>query len=522
MNNANRIIFNTAVSYVALLLKLFVGLFSVRLVLKALGEENYGVFVIVGGLVGMLDILNTDMTNTSMRYLAHSLGNKDKREVYVTFNSTLVIHYIIGAFTVILLEIAGPLMFKYIVNIPESRMWAAKIIYQFMIVTTFMTVIAVPYDAVTNAHEKIWMLSVFDMVTVVLRLGIAVSLLYYEGDRLILYGLLLMLLQVAMRLVKAMYAKRHFPECRRLDRNMISKSRMREIMSYTGWNLFGSISALGARHLRSIVVNYFFGVRLNAAQGVANQVANPVNKIVTGMTRAINPQIMKSEGGGERNRMKFIVFISAKYSTFLMAIFSIPVILEAPLLLNVWLETVPQYAVLFTQISIAGMLMEKFTYQLTPAINAVGKIRGYQVCHAIGNLVYLPIAFVLFSRGYSPAVIYWLSFLSLTCNAVSRFYFGRKVAGILFWEYVKSAILPALIPMTIATVFVLVPYFLIPSGWINLVVVTLLFCVVFLVLFWLLGINKVERARWLGIFLQFKSRIFRKHKKQNTTQESIK
>lgn len=522
MNNANRIVINTVVSYAALLLKLIVGLFSVRLIFKALGEEDYGIFVIVGGIVGMLDILNTDMANTSMRYLAHSLGHKDKREVYVTFNSTLIIHYIIGITTVILLEIAGPLLFEYIVNIPESRIWAAKVIYQFMVVTTFMTVIAVPYDAVTNAHEKIWMLSVFDMITIIMRLGIAVSLLYYGGDRLILYGLLLMLLQVTIRLIKATYAKRHFLECRHLNRNMISKNRMLEILSYTGWNLFGSISALGARQFRSIIVNYFFGVRLNAAQGVANQIANPVNKIVSGMTRAINPQIMKSEGGGERKKMKFIVSISAKYSTFLMALFCIPIILETPLLLDVWLEKVPQYAVIFTQITISGMLMEKFTYQLTIAINAVGRIRGYQVCHAIGNLVYLPIAFVMFKMGYSPVVIYWLSFLSLTFNAIFRFYYSHKVAGIILLDYIKSAVLPALIPMILATIIVLVPYCLISTGWLNLLVVVSSFCAVFPVLFWLLGINEMERKRWLGIYLQFKSIIYSKHTKQNTSQESIK
>ena len=353
MNNSNRIILNTGVTYIALLLKMVVGLFTVKFVLRALGEVDYGVYIIVGGIVAILEILNANMSNTSMRYLAYSLGNKDKDDIYITFNSTVFIHYLIGVLSIVVLEVGGYFMFEYVVNIPPERLGDAKIIYQFMIVTTFISVISVPYDAVTNAHEKIWMLSVFDIISVVLTLSLALFLLVYEGDRLIMYGLCLMLIQLIMRVVKVRYAKSHFEECKIVKKEYIVKQRMKEILSFTGWNLLGSVSALGAGQFRNLIVNHFFGVRLNAAQGISDTVSNPINQIAASMTRAINPQIMKSEGGQNRERMKYIVAIGAKYSSFLFALFGIPILIEIPYLLEIWLDEVPEYACVFSRITIA-------------------------------------------------------------------------------------------------------------------------------------------------------------------------
>ena len=502
MNNTNKVIVNTGVSYLALGLNMVFGLISVRLILQALGEESYGIYVIVGGIVAMLDILNSNMSNTSMRYLAYSLGSKDKNDILVTFNSTVVIHYLIGLLTIAILEVGGWIMFEYIVNIPEGRMGEAKIIYQFMVVTTFITVISVPYDAVTNAHEKIWMLSVFDVMASVLKLGVAIALIYYGGNRLIFYGFLLMALQVLMRIVKVTYARRNFSECRKRMRNMVNKNKIKEILSFTGWNLFGSIAALGAGQLRSIIVNYFFGVRLNAAQGVSSQVSHPLNQIVVSMTRAINPQIMKSEGGGDHQRMKYIVAIGAKYSTFLMALFGIPVLIEAPFLLGVWLDKVPEYAVIFVQFSIVGMLMEKLTFQLNHAVSAVGNIRGLQFFSAVTNLLYLPVAWYLFNLGYSPVSIYWLFLVSLVLIAIVSLYFAKRNAGIEPLGYAKSAIIPVVVPMFLATFMALALKRFIATGWTNLIVVVLFYCVCFVALFWALGMDKAEHKRWKGIIKQ--------------------
>lgn len=487
---------------------MIVGLFVVRFVLRALGEEDYGVYVIVGGIVAMLDILNSNMSNTSMRYLAYSLGNKDKKDIYVTFNTTVFIHYLIGILTIVVLEIGGYLMFEYIVNIPPSKMGDAKIIYQFMIATTFISVISVPYDAVTNAHEKIWMLSVFDITNTILSLCLALFLLVYNGDRLIMYGFLLMIIQLLMRIVKVSYSKSKFEECRKIKYKYVDKNRMKEIFSFTGWNLFGSVAALGMSQFRSLILNMFFGVRLNAAEGITRRVAMPLNMIVTSMTRAINPQIMKSEGGQDHERMRYIVAIGSKYSSFLFALFGIPVLIEIPFLLNLWLDKVPDYAVIFCKLTIIAMLIEKFTFQIVHAVSAVGKIRNFQIAGALTNLLYLPIAWALFKIGYPPVTIYYLSLISIFLMAIVRFYYGYTVAGINAWSFIKKAIIPVLVPLTISTVMTVVLYNVIEEGLINLISIFLLFCSSFPVFFWYIGMDGEERSRWIGIFTQIKDKFF--------------
>lgn len=512
MTDSNKVILNTGVTYIALLVKMLVGIFTVKYILKALGEVDYGVYVVVGGVVAILDILNANMSNTSMRYLAYSLGSKNKEDIYITFNTTVFIHYIIGLVSIVLLEVGGFLMFEYVVNIPPERLGDARIVFQFMIVTTFISVISVPYDAVTNAHEKIWMLSVFDIISVTLTFSLAMFLLVYEGDRLIMYGLCLMLIQLIMRFVKVIYAKRNFDECSKVNKKYFNKNRMKEILSFTGWNLLGSVSALGAGQFRNLIVNYFFGVRLNAAQGISDTVSNPINQIAASMTRAINPQIMKSEGGHNRERMKYIVAIGAKYSSFLFALFGIPIFIEIPYILDIWLDEVPEYASVFCRLTILCMLFEKFTYQITHAISAVGDIKGYQISHAIGNYVYLPIAFVLFKLGFPPVTIYYLFFLSMALNAIFRFYYGRKVAGINPWEFAKTAIISVIIPLVISMTLAIGVYYTMEEGFINLLVVTAIFCGCFPVLFWFMGMEEEERKKWKGIVTNLLNR-FKNHQK---------
>lgn len=189
-------------------------------------------------------------------------------------------------------------------------------------------------------------------------------------------------------------------------RDCFDKKYAKEILSFTGWNLFGSLASVITIQVRSIILNSFFGVRLNAAEGVSKNASAPINMIASSMTRAINPLLVKSEGGGERNKMLDITVLSTKYSIFLFSIFSIPVIFEAPYLLKLWLHDVPEYAIIFCQLSLVAMLIEKFTFQLTDAFRAVGDIKYFQISETIVRFIYIPIIYLLFIKGAAPIMIY--------------------------------------------------------------------------------------------------------------------
>lgn len=507
MDASRRVILNTAVNYASLIIKMAVGLFSVRFILKALGESDYGLYVAVAGVVGLLDILNSNMTNTSMRFMSHSLGSGDLNVVKKTFNSTLFIHYMIGIATIIIMEIGGLIILEYVLNIPTEKMFDAHVIFQFMVITMFISVIAVPYDAVMNAHERIWMLSVFDVIGAVLTLGLAIYLLYCGGDRLIQYGLGLMLIQIVLRICKTVYSKQHFEECRNVSMKQRDRAYLKSILSFTGWNLLGSIASAFALHIRGIIINIFFGVRLNASEGISRRINNYVNMVSVSMTKAINPQLMKSEGGGDRQRMLRVTEIASKYSSFLFALVGVPFAIESPYLIGLWLEEVPEFAVVFCQLSLINLLISKYSFQIVHAIHAVGIIRDFQLVETFFCLLPLPIAYFMFKGGASPETIYYIGLLMNIPVLLFRFYFGKKITGMEIGHFIKSAILTTLIPMMISLIFTFAFVHFVPECFARVLGTFLLFGALFTALFWIIGIDKAEKDKWLIIIKPMLSRV---------------
>lgn len=499
MDSSKRVILNTAVTYMSLILRMAVGLFAVRFILKALGETDYGIYIAVAGVIGLLDFLNANMTNTSMRYLAHSLGSGDLDIVKKTFNSTLAIHYVVAFFTAILMEICGLVLLEYILDIPVEKNYEAHVIFQCMIVTTIISIIAVPYDAVINAHEKIWLLSMFDVLSAILVLCLSVYLLYSDGNRLIIYGFGLMAIQIILRTSKLLYSKFIFEECRDLSFRYVEKGYIKSILSFTGWNLLGAIAGSFTHHLRGIIINVFFGVRLNAAEGISRQVNGTVNMVSVSMTKAINPQLMKSEGSGDRKRMLYLTEIASKYSSFLFGLVAAPLAIELPIILNMWLDHVPDYTVVFCQLSLATMLISKFSFQITHAIQAVGKIRNFQLTETILCLLPLPISYYLFSLGASPVASYIVGLAFSIPIFLFRIYFGKKITGLNIWKFIRYGILSTLIPLLIATLLTILFVQLVPASIWRIPVTFVVNIFLFAVLFWIMGISKDERLQWINI-----------------------
>jgi O-antigen/teichoic acid export membrane protein len=477
---------------------LVIGLLTTRIVLKALGETDYGIYMLVAGVVAMLGILSSNMSNTSMRYMAHSLGSSDKKNILATFNTTLFLHFLVGLVIVLFMLLGGLIMFEYLLNIPDNRVFDAKVVFVFMVITTLVTVISVPYDALINAHENILVLSLVDILGDVLKLGIAIYLSFSASNLLILYGLLMLVVQIILRIIKQWYSRVNYDESK-IRFRYVDKKLLKSILSFTGWNLFGSLGAMAVTQMRGILLNMFFGVRLNTSEGVARSASTAINMVSTNLTRAINPQLMKSEGGGDRKKMLYITEVSTRYSLFLFGLFAVPVFLEAPFLLKVWLVNVPKFAVVFFQISLLTMMLEKFTFPITDAIKAIGDIRKITTIEASLRLLNIPIAYLLFKLGYEPIAIYLVALFISGIVFFNRFYFGKKIAGLQPIAFIKSSILPFLFPFIVAVALALIPYFLIPAGFIRLFGVTFIFMGTLTLLFWTFGMQIDEREKLKGI-----------------------
>lgn len=184
MQTSTRVIFNTIVLYIKVILSLAIALVSVPLVLRALGASDYGLYNLVAGLIAMLAFLNNSMTVSSQRFMSVAMGEKNDEKINSIYNTSFVLHFILGVLVVIAFEIIGVFAIDRL-NIPANRMWCAKVIFQFLIFSTFAKIISVPFDALINAKEDLLVFSIIELIDSILMLVVAVSLTFISGDKLI-------------------------------------------------------------------------------------------------------------------------------------------------------------------------------------------------------------------------------------------------------------------------------------------------------------------------------------------------
>jgi hypothetical protein len=270
---------------------------------------------------------------------------------------------------------------------------------------------------------------------------------------------------------------------------------MKKILSFTGWNLFGSIGAMSVTQIRGILLNMFFGVNLNAAQGLSNSAADQVNLVSVNLTRVLNPQLLKSEGGGDRKRMLKITELSTKFSAFLFALFAVPVFFEASFLLGLWLKNVPDFTVIFFQILLINMMLEKFTFQITEAIRAIGEIKRFQVTETFFRVMNVPLAFISFSLGASPTSIFNIALLISFVIFLNRLYFGNKIAGIEIVGFLTNGIGTTFTPIAASTTVIYFIFNYLNEGLFRFLIISLVCFIVLTSLFWLIGLKIEEKNR---------------------------
>ncbi|PIE62988.1 MAG: hypothetical protein CSA25_02470 [Desulfobacter postgatei] len=443
-----------------MLITILVSLYSTRIILNALGERDYGIFSLVSGTILLLSFLNAAMTTSTQRYFSFFIGSGDEDKLTDIFKTSVILHLLIGFLIVFLLEIVSIFLFHGFLNIPQERLTAAKAIYHFMVVSTFFTINAVPYDSAINAHENLLFDAVVGVVEVVLKLAVAISLLYIERyDLLIWYGLFIAIVTITSSIIKSTFCLYKYPETKISNLLKIDMLLFREMFSFSGWNLFGAICGMGRSQGLAIILNLFFGPVINAAYGIANQVNSALLNFSQNMLKALNPQIMKSEGANDRKQMLLLAIRGCKYAFFLLAFFTVPLLFETKYVLSIWLGNVPKYAVVFCRLTLLVSMLAMLTAGLRTAIQATGRIRAYQSIVGGIILLNLPLAWLLLKIGL-PAYIVLVSAIVIELLAsVMRVYFLNKIAFLSITNFLKNVIMRVLIPLFVN----IIPLFFINS-----------------------------------------------------------
>lgn len=453
MNAANRVAINTSVLYARMVITTGITLYTTRVVLNALGSTDYGIYNLVAGIVVMLSFLNTTMASSTQRFLSYYQGTDNLSMQKKVFSNSLLLHLVIGIVIVLGLEIAGIFLFHGTLNIPYERLSAAKTIFHFMSATVFFNVIVVPFNGVLIAHENMVWVALVNIIETLLKLAIALILSIVAFDKLVVYGVLTAAVSVVSFLLYAVYCLKKYDDCSLRGLTARKDSvLLKDLTSFAGWNLFGTLCTIGRTQGLAILLNMFLGAIINAAYGIANQVASQLNFFSATLLRALNPQIMKSEGANDRERMFRLSMMASKFSFFLLAILAIPCCFEMTALLTFWLKNVPENTVEFCQLILIATLINQFTIGLQSAAQAIGDIKRYQIVIGTVLLLNLPIAYVCLKLNF-PVYSVIISYAIIECIAcILRLFFLKNIGGLSIKDYFLRVILKEIIPIAVVVV----------------------------------------------------------------------
>lgn len=484
---------------------MFVSLYTTRLILNSLGVVDFGIYAIVGGAIGMLGFLNGAMSSATQRFMSYAEGQGNQEKKIGVFNVSIVIHLCLALIVATVLAVAGLVYFNGVLNIPENRMLAAKVVYGSLVFSTFLTVINVPYEAVMNAHENMRYYALVGILESLLKLTVAFVCVSTNYDKLIVYGILMACIPVVTLSIMKVYCHKRYSECILNPFRYFRKDLAKEMLSFSGWNLFGSASLLVGNYGNGLVLNHFYGSILNAAMGVANQLNGQLLVFSNNMLKALNPVITKSEGAGNRNDVLIFATIGCKYSFALLAFFAIPFIIEMDFILHKWLKCVPSWAVLFAQLQIVRTLIEQLAISYGTAIIAEGRIVKFNITISILNLLPVTLLFVLFSKGFSPILMYVLNISIFGIMiAMVKVLFAHKICGLRYSVFFKDLLLPSIITFVLVFFIALIPKLYMEQSWIRTFLTFILSFLSYFSLFYVICASKSERMMIKEMALRIK------------------
>lgn len=506
--NNKRIAKNTLLLYVRMLFMMAISLYTSRVVLNTLGVEDYGIYNVVGGVVAMFGFINGSMSSATQRYITFALGKGSFEDLQKVFSTTLQIHVLIASLIIILGETVG-LWFMYEkMQIPADRMDAAFWVLQCSILSTVVMIVSVPYNADIIAHEKMSAFAYISILEAVLKLVIVYLLLIGSLDKLILYAVLLLAVQILIRFCYSIYCNKYFKET--IYKHVWDKTLFKEMTGFAGWSMFGNLSAVLFGQGLNMLLNVFFGPVVNAARAVAVQVQNAIQQFVGSFQMALNPQITKTYARGEMNEMHKLMFRSARFSFYLLFFLSLPVLFETNYILTIWLKTVPDNTVVFLRIMICISLIYSLANPLVVANQATGNVKKYQaVCGSILLLI-LPVSYIVLKLDFPAYSVFIVHFIIEIIAQFARMFMLRSLIGIRIREYFKYIYMPVSLVVLCSVVLPFIVYE-------SMNDTTLRFCIMCIISMlsvgltvYLIGLSGNERVFVCSKAAEFYSKIVRK------------
>ena len=500
VSNKKRIAKNTIMLYFRQLLILCVNLYSVRVVLSCLGTVDYGIYNVVAGVVTAFNFLTIAMSAATQRFFSACIGENNFEALRKTFCITLEIYILLLLVIVGIGETFGLWFVNNKLIIPSERLQAANFLFHFVILSFSANMLSAPFMALIISHENMRIYASVSVIESVLKLIIVFLLLLVTFDKLILYGALLACISIFVSLSYIIYCKKMYKEC--VFQFSFDKKIFSDVISFSGWCLFGTCAGIAKNQITNVLLNMFFGPAVNAARGIAYNVNNAVISFSSNFNMAVRPQIIKTYSANEKNTTFDLVFQSTKLSWLLLWICMLPLFLEMEFVLRLWLKDIPEMTVVFTRLILFEVLFDSISYPLQSLSQASGKMKLYQSVVGGTLLLNLPFAYIALRAGYSAYTVQIIAIIIAFVALVLRIIINSYLTGLSTILFITKSICPCIVVSLSSCLVPIIAHSFISIDFMRVFVVILTSILTTIFFGYLFALNKAEKAKAKNILLK--------------------
>lgn len=487
--NNKRIAKNTFYLYIRQFIILALSFITTRVVLDKLGASDYGINNLVAGFVASFAVLNNILSSSTRRFLALYIGERDENCLTKTFSTSLTLHFAIAIIVVIILESVGIWFLNTKLNIIPERMYAANWVFQLAMITTFFNIVQTPYLAAVTAHEKFTVYAAMSVYDVFAKLAIIYLLIFFHGDKLIIYSVLQTAVTLTSLLIYNIYCTRSFKECRLSLKT--DKRLMKEMLSFSSWGVFGHIITVVNTQGISIILNIFFSTVINAARGLAQTVNFVIAQFITGFLTAAQPQLVKYYGAGEMDKFVRLIFNVTQYTLFLLALIAVPCVLEIDYVIGLWLgNEVPPYTCSFVKITLLCGIIYRSNSMVENGLNAIGRVKENNIYSVPAYLISIPLVYIVLKNDLSPNVAYWVSSVPPLISFIINLILLSKYTIFSGWKFFLDVFVKNIVLIILSAIIPILVQFNMNPGLVRFLTVCSISLLSTITIIWFLGLNE--------------------------------
>lgn len=495
-----RVAKNTISLYLRMFFVLLVSLYTTRVVLRVLGVEDYGVYNVVAGFVTLFSFLNTSLAGAIQRFYNFETSQKGDEGTSSVYTLSLVIQFCLSLIVLLLLETIGVWYLNKVMVVPPDRLFAANILFQSSTLSLVLLIISIPFSAAILSFEKMDYYAAVGIIDVLLKLLIIIVLPYIPYDKLISYSVLLLLISITNFLLYYIYSKNRFNSLRFSRYYIRNHTALKQMLSFAGWNVFGTFSNVVYTQGTNILLNFFFGPIVNAAKGIAGQIMSAIQSFSINVVTAFRPQLVNSYAKNDFERTKKLMFIESKVCFVLMCTLSVPLIIEMDYILNLWLgEDVPIYAGLFSCLVLVHATIASLNQPFSQVVHATGTMKSFQLITGCITCMIIPFSYFAFKLGAPPSAVFWIGIAMAVFSQIACAYIVNHLFYYDLRHYLVDVIVPCLTFVILLPIIPLIIRQMMPESFGRLALGTTLSLIIAGILAYCVVLNKGDRVSVLNI-----------------------